>query len=621
MRGRPGGRVDAELLATDTPPRFVHPLIRSAIRGSLEPSRRVTLQAAAAERLAAAGRVEEAAEHLLDVPPGGEPWVLDTLAEAAAAAVSRSGSAVALAVWRRALREPAAPARRSELLLATGAVEAELGRPEAVGTLREALETAPDARAHFAASRQLADALLRLGNTAAMVDVLEQAMADMAGVDGRLAQELEAQLLLFGPWDIALRPRLERRLDRLGVPTASEGAQPVRLTVAALEAFNAARPAVEVVALAERALSAGALLAQESWTVAAGSAAVNVLARAGRPDDAAAHLERAIARDRSRLAISALRTGVGVRAVIAFLRGDVLAAEADGREMLELAPEGALGPPALLATLVEALIERGRPDEAEHELEVAGLAGALPLMMPFNLILYARGRLRVARGLLDAGVADLLECGERCEASGQPNPAIAPWRSQAAPLLASLGEHDRAVALATAEYELAQRFGAPHVEGPALRALGMISDGAERLVLLRRAVDTLEPSFARLELARALADLGDALHADGQSVPARDALQRAAKLAGELGADALASRVVEALVDAGGRPRPTRRAADELTPAERRVADVAARGLTNRQAAQELFLSEKTIETHLASTYRKLSIRSRVQLAEALARH
>jgi len=620
--GQSAGRalVDAELLATDAPPRFAHPLIRSAIRGALDPPRLVALHTAAAERLAAAGHVEDAAQHLLDVPPHHEPWVLDTLAEAAAAAAARSGSAVALRLWRRALREPAGPARRSELLLATGAVEAELGRPEAVGTLREALATAPDARARFAASRQLADALLRAGDTVAMVEVLERAIAEVEGVDARLAQELEAQLLLFGPWDIELRPRLASRLGRLGVPRASDGAQPVRLTVAALEALNAARPAAEVAALAGRALSAGALFAQESWTVAAGSAAVNVLARAGRPDEAAAQLERAIARDRSRMAISALRTGVGVRAVIGVLRGDVLAAEADGRAMLELAPEGALGPPSLLAALIEALIERGRPDEAEHELEVAGLAGALPLSMPFNLILYARGRLRVARGLLDAGLADLLECGERCEAAGQRNPAIAPWRSQAAPLLAALGERDRAVALATSECELARRFDAPHVEGPALRALGMVSEGAERLALLRRAVDTLEHSFARLELARALADLGDALRADGQRAPARDALQRAAGLAGALGADALGSRIVEALVDAGGRPRPTRRAADELTPAERRVADVAARGLTNRQAAQELFLSEKTIETHLASTYRKLSIRSRVQLADALAR-
>ena len=64
--------------------------------------------------------------------------------------------------------------------------------------------------------------------------------------------------------------------------------------------------------------------------------------------------------------------------------------------------------------------------------------------------------------------------------------------------------------------------------------------------------------------------------------------------------------------------RSTARGADALTPSERRVAELAATGLSNRDIAQSLFLSEKTVEAHLGRAYRKLGIRSRGRLPAAL---
>ena len=67
--------------------------------------------------------------------------------------------------------------------------------------------------------------------------------------------------------------------------------------------------------------------------------------------------------------------------------------------------------------------------------------------------------------------------------------------------------------------------------------------------------------------------------------------------------------------------RPRREAlsgVDSLTPSERRVADLAAAGRTNRDVAQELFVTPKTVEVHLSNAYRKLGIRSRRELAGAL---
>jgi ATP/maltotriose-dependent transcriptional regulator MalT len=545
--------------------------------------------------------------------------VAETLADAGAAAVGRGAPEVALTLWRRALAEPPVPERRAELLLATGAVESEVGRPEAVGRLREALAAAPDPRGRAAAARELAEALLRTGDIRTMVEVLDRAAAELAPEDSRAAEELEAQVLLFGPWDLELAPGLLPRVERLGSPGPGRGGQPVLLTVAALHALHTVRPAEEVATTAERALAAGALFARDTWMAAAGFVAVNVLALAGRPEEAASYMERAMARDRDRMAIGALRTGLGVRARVAMMRGDVLAAEADVRALLDLAEEGELGPPGLLDLLIEVLIERGRLEEAEEELQRSGFAGELPRFTPLNSLLCVRGRLLVARGRLDAGIAELLACGERCDATGPSNPAIVAWRTHAASALLEAGETERATALAREELRLAERFGAPHVEGRALRVLGQVEAQPRRLELLRRAVATLEPSFARLELARALGDLGACLAAGGESAEARSTLARALGIAERLGAVALTDRLLEQLVAAGGRPRSRARSgAEALTPAERRVAELAAAGMTNRAAAQELFLSEKTIETHLASAYRKLEIRSRTQLPGAL---
>jgi DNA-binding CsgD family transcriptional regulator len=63
------------------------------------------------------------------------------------------------------------------------------------------------------------------------------------------------------------------------------------------------------------------------------------------------------------------------------------------------------------------------------------------------------------------------------------------------------------------------------------------------------------------------------------------------------------------------------RAGSGLTPAEQRVADLIASGATNREAAAALFVSVRTVETHVASVYRKLGVRTRVELARRLSSH
>jgi DNA-binding CsgD family transcriptional regulator len=153
----------------------------------------------------------------------------------------------------------------------------------------------------------------------------------------------------------------------------------------------------------------------------------------------------------------------------------------------------------------------------------------------------------------------------------------------------------------------------------ALRAAGLVEGGTRGLELLDQAVAVLEPSLARLEHARALLDLGAALRRANRRAAARDPLRRALDAADACGARPLAGRARRELRAAGGRPRRNRiSGAEGLTASERRIASMAAEGLSNPEIAQALFITKKTVETHLGNVYRKLGIRSRAQLARAL---
>ena len=124
---------------------------------------------------------------------------------------------------------------------------------------------------------------------------------------------------------------------------------------------------------------------------------------------------------------------------------------------------------------------------------------------------------------------------------------------------------------------------------------------------------------AELERARVGAELGDLLLRQGRADESREVLRPALDLAWACGADALAERTRASLVQAGARPRrPELTGVRALTPAEARTARMAADGVTNRELAETLFVTEKTVETHLTAAYRKLNITGRAQLPAAL---
>jgi DNA-binding NarL/FixJ family response regulator len=132
-------------------------------------------------------------------------------------------------------------------------------------------------------------------------------------------------------------------------------------------------------------------------------------------------------------------------------------------------------------------------------------------------------------------------------------------------------------------------------------------------------VGVLDNSQASLELARSLTELGGALRRAGRRAEAREPLRRALDLAARCGADPLAEQAETELRASGARPRHAVLSGPQsLTVSERRVAEMAARGQTNREIAQALFVSLRTVETHLTHAFQKLGIDSRTKLAEAL---
>jgi DNA-binding CsgD family transcriptional regulator len=310
------------------------------------------------------------------------------------------------------------------------------------------------------------------------------------------------------------------------------------------------------------------------------------------------------------------------RALVEMRRGDVAAVQADAQTAIELAPDllGARFLVLAVSSAVLAGLERDEtPDSLRRLIERAGVRYDSDFASSSQLR-YASGVLRAAAGNHEAAIEELCGCGRDHPAFGGENPAMLPWRSAAALSLAQLGRHDEARELAADEVRRAQSFGAPRALGVALRAQALVGPPADRSDGLAAALDLLAPSPARLEHARVLLDLGATLRASGRRTAARDPLLEALALAARCGAKTLEHRSRAELAAIGVRPRTTDRSgADSLTPSERRVVELAAAGGTNREIAQTLFVTEKTVETHLGRAFRKLDVSSRRQLPDVLA--
>jgi DNA-binding CsgD family transcriptional regulator len=302
-------------------------------------------------------------------------------------------------------------------------------------------------------------------------------------------------------------------------------------------------------------------------------------------------------------------------------RGDLIAGEGDARTAFAATELPA--PPIYRVlnggVLVGAYVELGELDEAENVLTAFGDAvdsGSLTA----TVLRFARGRLRSEQGRFTEALDDFVGVGNRLTRALITSPAYLPWRSGAALAQLGLGEREAAGRLADEELELTQEFGAPRAIGVASRIAGLVAGGDRGEQLLRQAIDAFERADVQLERARTLTDLGAMLRRRNRRTEARELLREALDVAHRSDATQLAGRAETELRATGARPRRIVLVGlDALTASERRIADYASQGLTNREIAQTLFITTRTVEGHLTSVFRKLRLSSRNDLRAVLA--
>ena len=614
----------AGILAAGSRIEFVHPIVRSAVEASIPPGLRAGAHARAARLEAAEGApAERVAVHLLASDAAEDPWVCERLREAAREALARGAPEPAVACLERALAEPAPAEDRPRLLLELGTATAFALRPGAAAHVLKGFELARSAEERLDAALLHGHLSLQAGRGAEALGplfrVLEESPPDSSRallVEGFAANLTRAQL----SGRRAAQPivdRLRRRTD------VGRGGDPPVLIAIGAELAMAGTDRDRAVALASAALERLDTVPPLARAFA-GLTAVRTLIVADEHYRARRVVEGAMEAARARGALFDFIYYAVSRANLAFRAGEIFESEADARSAYEIA-RGERWPLALASIasyLVQALVERGELEEAWEvlrETKLDGPAGELSDVYTANALLLTRGSLRLAGDDPAGALADLEEAGARQRAWGEPNPSVSWWRSTMALARSALGDREAALAVAEEEIELARGWGAPRALGVALRAAGVVEGGHAGAERLREAVDVLSASYARLEHGRALADLGEVALADGDLPEARALLGEALDLATTCGAGALEERVLAGLRTAGA-PAPTAilRGPDALTPSERRVAEMAVDGLSNREIAERLFVTVRTVEHQLQGAHRKLGTDARIRLAEAL---
>ncbi|MGW6448279.1 AAA family ATPase [Lentzea sp. NPDC055074] len=536
---------------------------------------RAALHLRAAQALRTHGASDRAvADHLLETSPGLEPWAGEVLDRAAQEAVNHGDTAGAARLLWRALREPVANPSRALRLL--GIAELVGNLPGATARLREAWKSdVDDAESAIALSYALH---------------AEGAPAEIPAVLGD-SPSAQAHLAVHGlVWQEA-------------VPSSVSLGTPAGVLHRVMVGDIAAEEAIRLVS------ARGGVLASLTSAM--------TLNLADSLDEALAVLDEV---DRAQAPALRALTNV-MRANVQRRKGDLTSARADlavASDHLRQDRRWHAVSTWHAALLADILLEEGRLDEAAVVIAEASTDEARRTWS-FGGVLTVRGRVLTARGDDHEALEAFLAAGRHCAAWPYRNPAALSWRSGAALACAAMGDGERARELAQEEVALARVWGAPRALGMALRAEGRVTAGAAGRTLLEEAVRVLRASPGRLELARALVDLGVVVRRQGDTASARTLLRDAVDLAQKCGSTAMAARAYSELVATSSGPRRMRQTGPTaLTPTEHQVAELAARGRSDDEIASTLLMAPAAVEGVLSGIYRKLGVGGRLHLADAL---
>lgn len=584
---------------------FNYAIVGTVVYELIPPGERAIAHGRAAGLLEADGvSVELLAHHLLRSEPAGDPRTVEALRRAAAAARDHGAPDTAASYLARALAEPPGAGLRPGLLLDYGLALASIRDPKAVAVLEDAVRRAPSASDRARAALLSASVLGVWGHHDSALRVTRDALDELDPAD-ELRDRLEAALFAEswlnaetapGAWASAARDR------------AGGGPE-----------WQVYRALADTIAGRASAVSREAAMVSEAQDTPVSAAAVLVLLWNDELVAALRACDEVLARARRRGSLNMVADVTHLRSAVLRRTGKLREAADDGRYSLDfkLRTSPPLSVAIAAAALIDALTDLGRLDEADQAAAAAMERPPPEGWLPTMTLLQSRGVLRVAQRRYDEGLRDLLEAADGWRALGAANPAVASWRTAAVEAYAATGREDEAAALASEQVRLAREAGGRLALGVALRVSAPYSDDPARR--LSEAADLLRRANAPVELARAQADLGARLRRAGRRSQAQRQLRAALETADRCGARELSRRARRELVATGARPRRSALTGPEaLTGAERQVATLAADGLTNRQIAQHLFITQSTVETHLRHAFRKLGVSSRAELPEGL---
>ena len=601
---------------------FTHPLLASGAYAAAEPSLRRDLHSRAGTSVT---DPEERARHLALAATGPDEAVAGALEDAAKRAESRGAPPAAAELYELAVRLTPPEARPNLLRRKMGAGysafrsgDGRRARALLDGVVAE-LEPGPDrARAliSLAVVRSMDDDL-RAGEA-----LFRQALDEAGGDDELLAAA--------GENIASIQFRLRERL-----PEAVEHASTAARAAAAAGSAGWLGEALGVRVMAEAALGrqseaaktlASALelqpkceerraMAQPLFQVAVVWLWWDELERAKEG------FEWLLQRARDMGDEGSLPYILVLAAQVECVRGDLALAAAhadEGYEVTEQTGQATLGAYVLaLRALAHALAGEERParDQAERALAIADRTSGRPAehfaLAALGLLELSLGRAAEAAKVLGPLVAFL-----RREQIREPGTArVVPDYVEA---LIGLGELDAAAEVLEWYADNAQHLGRPSPLAAAARCRGLVhaeqGELEAALAELERAVELSAQVPNPLEQGRALLAHGAVHRRARHKRAARESLEAALAVFEQMGAQVWAERARTELGRVGGRAP----ASSELTPTERRVAELAAEGLQTKQVAAALFVSPKTVEGHLTNIYAKLGVHSRAELARLL---
>jgi DNA-binding CsgD family transcriptional regulator len=536
------------------------------------------------------------------------------LEEAAAVALARGAPIVAAELGEQALRVTTdlAPEDRHRRSLAAAHAHVAAGeeeRPRAIA--RELLSTALEGPARAEALALMAD----LDALDSAVGLLEEAVLEAAprpALQARLHLRLAGlgRLIRGLTWSEGHALAALRLAEQLDDDALRAGS----LSVLALVRFN--RGDEDAPRLAQRGYELALVCDDREQLRAAGWALSHLLTWSVSTDKARALLEARYEKERQwdergsaeplwYLSFVELRAG----------RWQVASEYAE--RVLEI--ESEYGSPHAPAFFPVALIAAHRGEvKRAVELAVSGRELADREGTPLLAGLVAlQGVLAVWSGDAVAAVGWFAAAEEKADAAEWHEPNLRWWRADYVEALLELGRTSEAVVVLDAWCEDAVRVDRAWVLAQVTRCRGLIAaaagDVGQAIATLTEAAGEHEEVGDPFGHARALLALGVIRRRARQKRLAREAIEAALAGFEALGAAGWAEKARAELGRVGGRTR-----VEGLTPAERRVATLAAEGRTNREVAAALFLAEPTVASHLSHVYAKLGVRSRTELARKL---